>query len=244
MVATVKLFCLPYAGGSAAIYHQWKKYLDSNIQLCPLELAGRGKRFLEPHYDSIFNAVDDIYEQISDNLDDGPYAFFGHSMGALLSYELARKFCTSSHVKPVHLIVSGKNPPHISEAPKMYHALPENEFINKILRMGGTPPEVFQHQELLNLIIPLLRSDFRIFETYEFSEDQCELNCGITVFYGAADEEISAEKMAEWRKYTRSDYQIRCFDGGHFYINEHMEAVVGMINTILGQAKGDVGRRG
>lgn len=233
MTKKIKLFCLPYAGGSAMIYNQWKKSIHPMIQLCPIELAGRGKRFSESFYDSISDAVDDIYGMISDELDDYPYAFFGHSMGALLSYELARKISASSHPKPIHLLLSGKNPPHIMDDSKIYHALPDEEFKRKILKIGGTPPELFEHQELLNIFIPLLRADFRIFETYEFNIDNSLLDCAITLLYGIADEEVSAEQMNEWQRYTRTSCQIHRYEGGHFFINEQVGAVVEMINGIL-----------
>jgi medium-chain acyl-[acyl-carrier-protein] hydrolase len=154
-------------------------------------------------------------------------------MGALLGYELARKIAASSHPKPDQLFLSGMNPPHIKDEAKMYHLLPDDEFKKKILNIGGTPPEVFEHQELLEIFIPLLRADFRILETYKFIIDNSVLDCPITLFYGAGDEEVASQTMNEWQRYTRSSCQLHQYEGGHFFINVQMEAIVEMINGIL-----------
>jgi medium-chain acyl-[acyl-carrier-protein] hydrolase len=229
----IKLFCLPYAGGSAMIYHRWKRSLHGTIQLCPIELTGRGKRFTEPYYDSLLAAVEDVYELVKPELNRGPYAFFGHSMGSLLAYELARKIETLPHPKPLHLFLSGGNPPHLKNNEKIYHTMPEEEFKVEILKMGGTPREVFEHKELLEIFIPLLRADYKIIETYEFQPDHPVFDYGITGFYGKADEEATGDKMREWQQYTKTQFWLHEYEGGHFFIHDYMDEIIQIINNTM-----------
>jgi len=229
----IKLFCLPYAGGSATIYHQWKKYLHHRIQLCPVELAGRGKRFSENCYDSLADAVCDIYQSIKPELNTASYSFFGHSMGSILVYELVRKINALPHPRPVHLFLSGRYPPHIIKREKNYHQLPDDEFKSEIIKMGGTPPEVFEHHELLAIFLPLLRADYKIIETYQYTPEDLDFNCGITLFNGKADQEVSGDEMLEWRRYSQAECRLYEFEGGHFFIHEHMEDIVEIINNTL-----------
>lgn len=229
----IKLYCLPYAGGSAMTYTRWKKNLNGMIQLCPIELAGRGKRFTEPYYNSLSEAVDDIYQLIKPELDSGPYAFYGHSMGSRLVYELVRKIEALPHPKPVHLFLSGGNPPHLKKNEKVYHTMPEEQFKTEIFNMGGTPREVFEHKELLEIFIPLLRADYKILETYEFQPDSMVFNCGITLFNGKADTEVSGVEIREWQRYTKIPCPIHEYEGGHFFIHDFMEDIVQIINDTL-----------
>lgn len=115
----ITLFCFPYAGGSAVAYNKWKKYNNTNIEIIPIELAGRGKRFGEELYDKIEDAVDDVYEIVKSNIN-GPYGLFGHSMGSIIAYELARKINNSNLPNPEYIFVSGRKPPHIEENEKKY----------------------------------------------------------------------------------------------------------------------------
>jgi medium-chain acyl-[acyl-carrier-protein] hydrolase len=230
----VKLFCLPYAGGSAMVYNRWKRSINGMIQLCPIELAGRGIRFSKPYYDSLPEAVDDIYGMIKNQLDSGPYAFYGHSMGSLLVYELVRKIMTLPHRQPVQLFMSGGNPPHIKNAKKIYHTMPEEQFRDEIIKIGGTPQEVFEHKELLDIFIPLLRADYKIIETYQIQPNQTVLfDCGITVFNGKADKEVSHDKLREWQRYTKSRCQVYEYEGGHFFIQDYREDIIQIINDTL-----------
>ncbi|MCU0287008.1 MAG: thioesterase domain-containing protein, partial [Acidobacteria bacterium] len=124
-----KLFCLPYAGGSAAIYNKWRPYLDKRIELVPLDLAGRGRRIYDPLYDSIAEAVEDIYNMIEKQLEDVPYSFFGHSMGGIMVYELAQKIRNLQRPQPIHIFIAGRGAPDIpGEDEKIFHKLPEDQF--------------------------------------------------------------------------------------------------------------------
>jgi medium-chain acyl-[acyl-carrier-protein] hydrolase len=232
----IKLFCLPYAGGSAAVFSRWKGSLNGMIQLQPIELAGRGKRFSDANYDSLLEAVDDIYGLIKPELDRALYAFWGHSMGSLLIYELVRKIETLPHPKPIHLFLSGSNPPHIKKDGKIFHTMPEDRFKEEIFKMGGTPREVFEHRELLKIFLPLLRADYKILETYEHKSDHPVFDCAITLFNGKADEEVTGAEILKWQQYTKQPCRLYEYEGGHFFINDYMEDIIQIINDTLIQA--------
>ncbi|HEX3044655.1 MAG TPA: thioesterase domain-containing protein [Bacillota bacterium] len=234
MHKSIKLFCLPYAGGSAMVYTKWRKYLNPWITLHPVEMAGRGKRFQIPLYQSFPEAVDDLCRMIQPELlHHNPYAFFGHSMGSFLVYELTRKLIALNYPEPAHLFLSGRYPPHIKKEEKVYHLLPEEEFRKEILEMGGTPPEVFEHQELLDIFLPILRADYKILETYESPACETRFGCPITTLLGDQDKDVSKDDMEQWRDYTTNQFDSYQFDGGHFFINEKTEAVVKIINQHL-----------
>lgn len=136
----IKLYCFPHAGGSSASYNKWRLYLDKHIELVPVELAGRGRRIYDPLYASIEEAINDVYNSIKSDLGHHPYAFFGHSMGNMMAYELAYKIRQNHHPEPVHIFFSGRGAPDVpDEVENNYHLLPEEEFKNKIIELGGTP---------------------------------------------------------------------------------------------------------
>jgi surfactin synthase thioesterase subunit len=228
-----KLFCLPYAGGSSAVFNKWRQYLDKRIEMHAVELAGRGRRIYDPLYDSIEEAVDDVYNIVKGLLDETPYAIFGHSMGGIIAYELAQKISTLKQPPPDHIFFSGRGAPHVPRNNnKMFHKMPEKEFKKEIIDLGGTPKEFFDHPELIDVLLPTLRSDFKIAETYEKSKDIKPLNCDITVFIGK-EEDVKAEQMHGWKEHTNKICTIHYFEGEHFFINEKMEKIVKIINNQL-----------
>jgi surfactin synthase thioesterase subunit len=229
----VKLFCLPYAGGSVMVYSKWQKYLHDSVDTCPLELSGRGRRFEEPFYNNIEEAVSDLYQSIQDQLDNAPYVFFGHSMGSLLVYELIFKIRENKRREPLHTFISGKNPPHITENNRKLHKLPDREFMEEIIKLGGTPNEILKEPELLSLVIPILKADYKLLETYQWTPKNDNINCGLTVFGGTEDADVNIKDLAEWRQYTSREFNLYQFGGGHFFINEKTADIVEIINQTL-----------
>jgi medium-chain acyl-[acyl-carrier-protein] hydrolase len=230
----VKLFCFPYAGGSAAVYNKWKQYLDKSLELHTVELAGRGRRIYDPLYDSIAEAVEDVYKIIGPQTADLPYAFFGHSMGGIIAYELALKIRELKKPQPVHIFFSGRGAPHVrgTEDKKKIHALNEEEFKKEIIELGGTPREFFEHPELLDVLLPMLRSDFKIAECYEEKSTIMPFDHDITVFIGK-EEDATAEQMHGWREHTSGICTLHYFNGDHFFVNEETERVVSIVNKTL-----------
>lgn len=231
-MSKIKLFCLPYAGGSATVYNKWRTYLNPDIQLVPVELAGRGARFKEDFYQSITEAVNDLYAKMDFKANHDPYAFFGHSMGSILVYELCRKIATDNRKGPVHIFVSGMYPPHLKKGGKIIHQLPLDEFKTEIIKMGGTPREVFENRELMDFFVPILKADYKIFETYQYLPNDAKFDCGITVFNGLSDF-ITPEEMLEWGRYTSDSSKLYQYEGGHFFIHNHTAAIVDVINKTL-----------
>ena len=224
----VKLFCFPYAGGSSAVYANWKDDLHPCIHVYPVELAGRGRRIIEPFYNSMDEAAEDVIRMIKYDLSDAPYAFFGHSLGAGLAYHVAQKIRSKLYPQPLHVFFSGRGAPHILRKDRLpYHTLPEDEFREKVMELGGTPEEFFQQPELLEILLPILRADFKISwgfnKHYSDKADKIKpLNCNITVFMGNEDD-VKPEQIRGWRLHSSQTCTIHSFEGGHFFLNHQKE---------------------
>ncbi|WP_242837304.1 thioesterase II family protein [Alkaliphilus transvaalensis] len=230
-MSKLKLFCFPYAGGSSAIYAKWKKHFNDSIELCPVELAGRGKRYNDKFYDDINEVVEDVFKLIKEDIEKGEYSLYGHSYGSLISYELAHKINELQLRKPKHIFYSGNGSPHLKES-KMYHTLPDEEFLKKIIELGGTPEELIKEKELLELFLPLLRADFKVNETYQYKERESKLDCDFTVINGKEDQ-LTLNQITGWSSHTTGKCRFYMMDGGHFFINEKMEDVITIIKHTL-----------
>lgn len=228
----IRLFTFPYAGGNAAAYMKWKKHLDTSIDLIPVELPGRGEKMHQPLYASMQEAVNGIYEQLESRFDEMPYALYGHSLGSYLAYELSRKLSGTRHNQPIHLFVSGRSAPCCSTELPVLHNLPDDRFRDEILKLGGTPVELFDNKQLHDLFVPVLRSDLKLAETYAYQENGEKLRCGITVCYGRNDD-LTRSGMAEWRELTDSGSSTYEFEGGHFFIHDYAPEMAGIINRTL-----------
>lgn len=230
----MKLFCFPYAGGSSAIFSRWKSYIGTNIEIKAIELAGRGKRIHEAHYNNFIEIIDDVFSLIIDEVKSGnDYAFFGHSMGAKIAYELTQEILRKGLPRPSHVFFSGRGAPYVlGDDEKEYHKLPDEEFKKEILNLGGTPKEFFNHPELLEVFLPMLKSDFKLAARDILDKEINPLPFDITVFLGK-DEELTPEQIDSWKKYTSENCTIHYFNGGHFFINEKVEEVVGKINNAI-----------
>lgn len=233
-MSKIRLYCVPYAGGSASIYHKWRKGLSESIILTPVELAGRGLKFSKPLYESIHQSVDDVFQYIAQDLPEGePYALFGHSLGSLIIYELYNKMHKQEFQKPVHMFFSGRETPDYKKEHVYYH-LPEGQFIDRMKEIGGTPDEFFENRQLMDMFIPVLRKDLEINETYVYEEKPFKLQCDVTVLNGADDEEYILDSAEHWRDFTQQGSASRIYKGGHFYLFEgSMHRVVSMVNQTL-----------
>lgn len=228
----MKLFCLAYAGGSCSIYEGWKKYIHPYIEVVPVEYSGRGKRFSESLYTNINDLTEDIYNTIKSELNEMPYAFLGHSMGSLVAYELAYKIKENHENDPMHIFFSGKSAPNIIKTEKVLHTLNDNEFKKEILKLNGTPKEVLENKELMDIFLPVLRADFKANEEYEYNGKRDKLDCDFTVLYGK-EEDIEINEIIEWKNHTKCSCNFFQLNGGHFFINSEFENVTKIINSIL-----------
>ncbi|GGD98616.1 thioesterase II family protein [Paenibacillus nasutitermitis] len=225
------LYCFPYAGGSETVFYPWRNTLLPEIELRPVSYAGRGKRFHERCYAGMDEAVRDLYETVGAATGGRPYSFFGHSMGGLIAYELCRKIVEKGGPPPVHLFLSAvKAPDRIGG--ESFHSLPEDRLIKKLENLNGTPKEVLEDRGLMDLFLPIIRSDFKLMEEYRFAGGHERLNCPMTVLYGEEDE-IANEEMLRWNSYTKGVFRLAGYPGDHFFIHRYRDAVVGLINDTL-----------
>lgn len=227
----MKLFTVPFAGGSANYYSRWKRMVNRNIDIVPIELAGRGNRVTDPLYVNINEAVFDVFEQIKNEIISFPYSLFGHSMGALISFELAH-FIYKKGLPIEHLFISGMCAPELKDNKKAIHLLDKDDFIKEIIEMGGTNKEVFESSELTDYFIPIIRNDLSIVHNYKYESERIPLSCGFSIFTGKGDE-YTTEQTSGWNKYTTGSCKFYKFGGGHFFINEEIGKISSIINQTL-----------
>ena len=227
----LRLFCFPYAGGSAAIFHKWAASLPQNIEVCPIYLPGRGHRSKEKAFTDIDSLVESTAESILPSLAE-PFAFFGHSMGALICFELARYLRRGNHPQPLHIFVSGRSAPQIQTYERITYNLPDDEFISELRRLDGTPHEILEHAELLALMLPILRADFALTQRYEY-KDEPPLDCSISALGGLEDYEVTKTQLESWREQTSSRFTLHLFAGNHFFVNTARSFLLPVISQEL-----------
>ncbi len=214
--ARVRLFCFPYSGAAASVFYPWADILPATIEVCPVQLPGHGTRLAEPLHDRLGPLVAALADGLAPYFDK-PFAFFGHSMGALLSYELACLLRQQGR-SPVHLFVSGHGAPHLPDRNPPLHQLPDAQFVQKLRELNGTPEEVLRHAELLQLLTPILRADFAVCETYVYRAEP-PLACSISAYSGLGDDYVNREELQGWSQRTAGAFSLRMFPGDHFYLN-------------------------
>ncbi|HEV2800269.1 MAG TPA: alpha/beta fold hydrolase [Pyrinomonadaceae bacterium] len=216
-----RLFCFPYAGGGSLIFRRWLPHLKGTVELCAAQFPGRETRMRESPVSDLRILIDALAREIKPFLD-RPYAFFGHSMGALVAFELARRLRSEGAFEPVHLFLSGRRAPHLPKTDRALHTLPEVEFIEEVIRLNGTPREVLTHPELMQILVPLLRADFAVCQTYKYAP-QPPLRSRITALGGLQDDWIDHASLDAWREHTSSHFAVRMFPGDHFFLNQTPE---------------------
>ena len=215
------------------VYLPWKKHLHPSIELIPVELSGRGSRFATPFYESFDAAINDIYDLIQKKIENSRYALLGHSMGSWLVYELAYMIAERNQSQPVHLFLSGRYPPYLQKEMKISHDLPEAELKAQLMEMGGTPVELLENDEFLNLFMPVLRADYKILETYQYSPKSYQLGCAITSFTGSQDEIVTIEELQLWQESSSQVCRSYELEGGHFFLHEKTSEIARIINDTL-----------
>ncbi len=225
----ITLFCLPFAGGGASVYNRWEKYLEELATVCPVQLPGREERIMDKPYDYMLDLLDELEDTIQRYLK-GPYALWGHSMGGKIAYELEKRMEKRGKTATCFMI-SGSRVPSLPEPNPIYH-LPDEEFKKALERFEGTPKEILKNQEVLDFFLPMLRADFTMDETY-YDKEFTALRSPIEAFGGRKDREADEKAMKEWKKYTKRSFRCHMFEGGHFYIREHEEAVLSEVRKCL-----------
>lgn len=215
--ARLRLFLFPYAGGRASIFRTWPEELPSDVEVYAIDPPGRGTRMRESLFTRLHPMVNAVAKSIEPHLDK-PFSFFGHSMGARAAFELTRKLRREGGPQPQHLFVSGCPAPQTEDRDAPVYNLPDAEFIEKLRRLNGTPREILEHPELLQLMLPILRADFELVQTYQYHPES-PLDCPITAFGGLRDEEVSREELEAWHLQSTAGFVLRMFPGDHFFLH-------------------------
>lgn len=229
--ARLRLFCFPYAGGGASIFRTWWLDMPEEVEVCSIQLPGREKMVRTAPFTQLVPLVDKMVQVLLPYLDI-PFVFFGHSMGALLSFELARQLRKQKALTPVHLFVSSCRAPQLPATDAPIHQLSENEFIEKLRHLNGTPKLILQHTEFMQLFLPVIRADFSVCETYLYSPKP-PLDCSISAFGGAQDHVISYKQLAAWREQTCGSFILQLFPGDHFFLQSARPLLLQVISRQL-----------
>jgi medium-chain acyl-[acyl-carrier-protein] hydrolase len=213
----VRLVCLPYAGGGTATFHAWPARLPADVEVRPVRLPGREDRLTEPAYTDMDALVHDLCAGLAPLYDPPavPLAFFGHSMGALIAFELCRRLADRAPV--ARLIVSGHGAPHLPATHRL-HTLPDEQLVSAIGAYGGLRPEVLESPELRKLFLATLRADFQLVETYRHTKGD-PLELAISTWSGSRDDNVPFDQVAEWNGYSTQPVRHRIFPGGHFFLD-------------------------
>lgn len=211
----MKLLCLPHAGGSAAVYARWTRLFGPAVRVVPVEYPGHGRRLREPLHTSSATLVDRLVEELGPVLREGPFAVFGHSMGGLLAFRLTHELVRRRLPPPARLFLSGARPPG-RPAPAALHALGDDGLRAALADLGGAPAEVLAHPELVGMLLPVVRADLLLAETWAFRPPQ-PLDVPVSVLSGLADPLAPPGLMADWRPHFAGAFARRAYPGGHFF---------------------------
>lgn len=222
--AKVRLFCFPYAGGSSAIFYRWSEYVSPAVEVCAVQLPGREGRLTMPPYTSMRPLVEAAARAILP-FSDKPYVLFGHSLGGLIAFELARYLHDLGVPRPLSLLVSAADAPHLARATDRLHTLPDDELIRQLSRLQGTRKEILQHPEVMQLLLPTIRADLQVFEDYTYRVGP-PLPCPIAVFGGFDDERVDQPGLESWRHHTSTVFSLSMLLGDHFFIHSACRALV------------------
>jgi medium-chain acyl-[acyl-carrier-protein] hydrolase len=229
--ALVRLVCFPAAGCPASVFHGWDTKLPENLEVCAIQLPGREQRLGEQAFTRMDALVESLAEVLQPLLD-RPLALLGHSLGAKVAFELARRIHKEESSRTVHLFVSGCPAPHIPHSDPLIYSLPDEKLIEKLRELGGTPQAVLEQPDLMRLLLPVLRADFEVDNTYSFKVS-APLDCAISAFGGTEDPLAPPPTIDGWREHTRSTFRCRFFKGKHFFLYERIDEVLAHISRDL-----------
>lgn len=224
-----RLLCFPFAGGSSRVFQSWPPLVSKSIEIWGAELRGHGSRVFEyphTHMDTLIEeCLRDLQAQIR-----GPIALFGHSIGATIAFELARKLRSIDSVRLKGLFVSGCQAPHIPQTRTLRGS--SDDVLLEHLGRIGSPAYSIDDAQLKRLILGILRADFEIAETYRFAFSE-PLNCDLTVIGGADDEGVPPACLDQWRRYAGMSFEVKILPGNHFFIDSDPSAVCKIVADVL-----------
>ena len=214
--ASLRLFCFPYAGGGASAFYNWSSILPTSVEVCPIQLPGHEHRLKEPPFTRLPELVRALRQALDSYLD-RPFVFYGHSMGGLMGFEMARLLQEEHGPQPLHFFVSGCRGPQVIDTERITYNLPEPALIEELRTLNGTPDEVLENPELMQVMLPVLRADFEVVETYEYTIGP-PFAFPISAFGGLQDQKIERHHLEAWREQTTAYCGVRMLPGGHFFM--------------------------
>jgi medium-chain acyl-[acyl-carrier-protein] hydrolase len=227
----MRLICLPYAGAAASIYRQWPAGFDPDVEVLGVQLPGRATRIWEPALTSLPVLVDRLAASLEPWID-RPYALFGHSMGALIAYELARALEARALPGPSHLFVSGQSAPHRPNREPSLHGLPDDELLAALRTLTARSDDAMDNAELMRLLLPTLRADCTLCAAYEWTA-AAPLTCMLTAFGGRDDRSVTRADLGAWRRHTTGPFDLRIFPGDHFFVHSARASVLRAVRARL-----------
>ncbi|MEZ4362898.1 MAG: alpha/beta fold hydrolase [Kofleriaceae bacterium] len=235
----LRLVCLPFAGGAASVFHPWINLFGPAIEVCPVELPGRGVRMAEPPLRDMRRLCDALLEPL-EHLHGGlPLALFGHSMGGRIAFELAQRLGD----KVVHLFASGTAAPDVAPrlgggpGAKPIAQLDDAEFLARLRELGGTPVEILEDEELMARVLPVVRADFVLVERYR-AAPHAQVAVPLTVLRGSHDPGVSAANAERWQLRTSAAYRHVEVPGGHFFLEPQRAMVISEVLRDLAAWRG------
>ncbi len=222
--ASCRLFCFPYAGAGASVYRKWQEGLPDHVEVCAVQPPGRESRFGETAAGDMDGLISALVPGLSGAMD-RPFYFFGHSMGALTAFELTHRLREEGRPLPEYLFLSGRRAPAIRDERPLLHDLPDERFMEELTRFNGTPAAVLENRELMEIMLPILRSDFRIIENHSHRK-KAPLALPLMVFGGRDDPRTPPDTLGPWEEETVSDFHLFVMEGDHFFIHDRREALL------------------
>jgi surfactin synthase thioesterase subunit len=222
--ALLRLFCFPYAGRGPSIFRTWNDDLPAEVEVYPVQIPGRESRLGETPFVRLSPLVERLLETLSPRLN-MPFAFFGHSMGALISFELARRLRKQNSPSPIQMFVSGHRAPHLPISHFRLHHLPEPALLQGLRHLNGTPEQVLQNAELVELLLPIVRADLAICENYQYQPED-PLDCPIAAFGGLQDSMVSPDDLASWHAQTTRPFTLNLYPGDHFFLHSARDSLL------------------
>jgi surfactin synthase thioesterase subunit len=222
------LLCFPFAGAAASYFESWIDALRPEIEVRPIQLPGRETRWGEPTFTRMEPLVQALIHDLEPDLGN-PFALFGHSMGAFVAFEFARQLRREGAALPKRLIVSAARAPQIPDPDPPMHEKPDAELLTEIRRLNGFPDALLDHPDMLKLLVPVLRADLAVCETYTYQPEP-PLNCALSAYGGAHDGKVPRHFLTGWRDQTTADFNIRIFPGDHFFLKTAQQALFRVIS--------------
>jgi pyochelin biosynthetic protein PchC len=230
----IRLVCFPHAGGSASFFHPVSARLSPAIDVCAVQYPGRQDRRTEANIDNIPDLAEAIL-QVVRQLADRPLAFFGHSMGATLAYEVALRLEKEGVAPLARLFASGRRAPS-RYRPESVHRYDDQRILAELRMLGGSESHLLGDPEVLQMVLPAIRGDYRAIETYRHTPDQT-LRCPVVVLVGDRDPRVSLDEAKAWAGHTTGPFDLRVFPGGHFYLSEHHQEVIRLVSDELSSVR-------